>query len=139
GPKLTDVITRFTGLTGRPVSPPPWTFGPWISSDIWQSGGEVRYAVTQFRARGIPASAFVFDSPWETAYNDFGFNMTQFAKGATIDGIHFAGFTSLHEMMIFLQTNGLKVICWMTPFVNTSSNHENVPGQNLGKSSNYDK
>src|SRR5262249_24456994 len=51
----------------------------------------------------------------------------------------------------FLQTNGLKVICWMAPFVNTKSDAENlpnrfdgtgklqkVPGQNLGKSSNYD-
>ena len=67
--------------------PPPWAFGPWISSDIWRSGGEVRYAVTQFRERGLPASAFVFDSPWEIAYNDFKFNMTQFAKDATIDGV----------------------------------------------------
>jgi alpha-D-xyloside xylohydrolase len=139
GPKLTDVLTRFTGYAGRPPLPPPFTFGPWISSDIWRSGGEVRYAVTQFRQRAIPASAFVFDSPWEIAYNDFRFNMTQFGKDATIDGIHFPGFASLGEMMTFFQQNGLKVICWMTPFVNTSSDNENVPGQNLGKAANYDE
>jgi alpha-D-xyloside xylohydrolase len=139
GPDLTTVLSRYTGYTGRPPLPPPWTFGVWISSDIWRSGGEVRYAVTQFRSRGIPASAFVFDSPWEIGYNDFKFNMTQFVKDDTIDGQHFAGFQSLGEMMTFLQTNGLKVICWMAPFVNTSSNNENVPGQNLGKSANYDE
>ncbi|MGZ5016898.1 MAG: glycoside hydrolase family 31 protein [Methylobacter sp.] len=139
GPKLTDILSRYTGYTGRPPLPPPWTFGPWISSDIWRSGGEVRYAVTQFRKRGLPASAFVFDSPWETAYNDFNFNMTQFGKDATIDGMHFPGFASLAEMMRFLQTNGLKVICWMTPFINTASTNDNVPGQNLGKSVNYDE
>ncbi len=138
GPKLTDVLSRYTGYTGRPPLSPPWTFGPWISSDIWRSGGEVRYAVTQFRTRGIPVSAFVFDSPWEIAYNDFQFNMTQFAKDATIDGAHFPGFNSLRDMMVFLQTNGLKVICWMAPFINKSSNNENVPGQNLGQASNYD-
>jgi alpha-D-xyloside xylohydrolase len=138
GPNLTDVLSRYTGYTGRPPLPPPWSFGVWISSDIWRSGGEVRYAVTQFRNRGIPVSGFVFDSPWETAYNDFQFNMTQFGAGATIDSMHFDGFTSLHDMMVFLQTNGLKVICWMAPFVNTSSNNEGVPGQNLGKASNYD-
>jgi alpha-D-xyloside xylohydrolase len=139
GPRLTDILTRYTGYTGRPPLSPPWTFGPWISSDIWRSGGEVRYAVTQFRTRGIPVSAFVFDSPWEVAYNDFQFNLTQFAKDATIDGTHFAGFGSPGELMTFLQTNGLKVICWMTPFVDTSSNNENVPGQNLGKAANYDQ
>jgi alpha-D-xyloside xylohydrolase len=139
GPKLTDVLTRYTGYTGRPPLPPPWTFGPWISSDVWRSGGEVRYVVTQFRNRGLPASAFVFDSPWEISYNDFKFNMGQFGKDATIDGTHFDGFASVEEMMAFLQNNGLKVICWMAPFVNTSSNNEDMPGQNLGKASNYDE
>jgi alpha-D-xyloside xylohydrolase len=139
GPKLTDVLTRYTGYTGRPLLPPPWAFGPWISSDIWRSGGEIRYAVTQFRNRGIPASGFVFDSPWEIAYNDFRFNMIQFGKDATIDGVHYQGFASLAEMMNFLRSSGLKAICWMTPFINLNSSDENVPGQNLGKASNYDE
>jgi alpha-D-xyloside xylohydrolase len=138
GPKLTDVLTRYSSYAGRPPLPPPWTFGVWISSDIWRSGGEVRYAVTQFRNRGIPASGFVFDSPWEIAYNDFRFNMIQFSKDATIDGVHYQGFTSLGDMMNFLRSNGLKAICWMAPFVNVNSSNENVPGQNLGKAANYD-
>jgi alpha-D-xyloside xylohydrolase len=138
GPKLTDVLMRYTAYAGRPFLPPAWVFGPWISSDIWRSGGEVRYAVTQFRARGIPVSGFVFDSPWEIAYNDFRFNMVQFGKDATIDGVHYQGFASLREMMNFLSSNGLKAICWMAPFVNINSGNENVPGQNLGKASNYD-
>jgi alpha-D-xyloside xylohydrolase len=129
GPRLTDVLSRYTGRTGRPALPPPWAFGPWVSSDIWRSGGEIRYAVTKFRERRIPVSAFVFDSPWGTAYNDFRFNMTQFGRGGTFEGKHFDGFTSLGEMMRFLQQNGLKVILWMTPFVNTVSNHDEVPGQ----------
>jgi alpha-D-xyloside xylohydrolase len=138
GPKLIDVLRRYTSYAGRPPLPPPWTFGVWISSDIWRSGGEVRYAVTQFRNRGIPASGFVFDSPWEVAYNDFRFNMIQFSRDATIDGVHYQGFTSLSDMMNFLRSNGLKAICWMAPFVNVNSGNENVPGQNLGKAVNYD-
>jgi alpha-D-xyloside xylohydrolase len=156
GPNLQDVLTRFTGYTGRPFLPPSWVFGPWISSDIWRSGGELRYAVTNFvgnlKGRGIPASAVVFDSPWETAYNDLQFNMTQFGKGEAFEGTHYDGFASLSEMMQFLQQNGLKVICWMAPFVNVRSERETlpnrfqlngaletVPGQNTGKASNYDE
>jgi len=138
GPQLTDVLKRYTSYSGRSFLPPSWVFGPWISSDVWRSGGEVRYAVTQFRNRGIPASAFVFDSPWETAYNDFRFNMVQFGKDATIDGVHYQGFASVIEMMSFLRSNGLKAICWMTPFINVQSGNENIPGQNLGKAANYD-
>jgi len=137
GPALTDVLTRYTGLTGRPPLPPPWAFGPWISSDIWRSGGEVRYAVTQYGDRGIPASVFVFDSPWEVAYNDFQWNMTQFGNDATIDGVHYPGFASPADMTQFLRTNGLKVICWMTPLIDVTSNDENVAGQNLGQAANY--
>src|ERR1700739_2480185 len=118
GPRLTDVLSRFTAYAGRPDPLPPFAFGPWISSDAWRSGGEVRYAVTKFRERGIPASMFVFDSPWETAYNDFTFNMTQFGKDGTFEGVYFGGFASLADMMTFFQRNGLKVMCWMTPFVN---------------------
>jgi alpha-D-xyloside xylohydrolase len=137
GPALTDVLTRYTGYSGRPPLPPPWVFGVWISSDIWRSGGEVRYAVTQFRDRGIPASGFVFDSPWETAYNDFTFNMTQFGADATIEGVHYPGFASLADLMGFLRANGLKVVCWMAPFVNVTSDDEQVAGQNLGQAANY--
>lgn len=147
GPKLADVIGRFTAYTGRPPLPPPWVFGPWISSDIWRNGGEVRYVVTKFRERGIAASGFVFDSPWEVAYNDLTFNLSQFGQGGTFEGVQFNGFASLGEMMKFLQQNGLKVICWMAPFVNTQSvKDEIVPketppkfvsGQNAGQAANY--
>jgi alpha-D-xyloside xylohydrolase len=137
GPKLTDVLSRYTGLTGRPPLPPPWAFGPWISSDVWRTGGEVRYAVTKFRARGIPVSAFVFDSPWEVAYNDFAFNLTQFGRPDTFEGQAFSNFGTVSEMMTFFRENGLKVICWMTPFVNTQSDGEGIPGANLGQAKNY--
>ena len=156
GPNLSDVLTRFTAYSGRPFLPPPWVFGPWISSDIWRSGGEIRYAVKNFagnlNGRGTPASAIVFDSPWETAYNDLQFNMTQFGQGDDFEGDHYDGFASLSEMMDFLQKNGLKVICWMAPFVNVQSEPETlpnrfqsngilerVPGKNIGKASNYDE
>jgi alpha-D-xyloside xylohydrolase len=137
GPKLADVLSRYTGYSGRPSLPPTWAFAPWLSSDIWHNGGEVRYAVSKYRQLGIPGSVFVFDSPWETAYNDFNWNMTQFGNSGTYEGNPYAGFGSAGEMMTFLRTNGFKVVCWMTPFINTSSNDEGVPGQNLGPSANY--
>ncbi|WP_165068183.1 glycoside hydrolase family 31 protein [Paludisphaera rhizosphaerae] len=146
GPALTEVVSRYTGLTGRPALPPAFAFGPWISSDIWRDGGEVNYAVTKFRERGIPVSGFVFDSPWEIAYNDFNFNIgagptadsaTQFGHGGDFENLpasathSYPGFKNLAEMMAFFQKQGLKVVCWMTPFVNTSilNNTLEVRGQ----------
>ncbi len=137
GPKLTDVLTRFTGYTGRPPLPPAWTFGPWMSSDIWQNGGQVRYVLTKMRERNIPGNVFVFDSPWETSYNDFTWNMSQWNANGTYEGTNWSGFATLGDMMTFFRTNGWKVVCWMTPFVNTSSFSDGVPGQNTGTAANY--
>ncbi|MGA2685065.1 MAG: TIM-barrel domain-containing protein [Verrucomicrobiota bacterium] len=138
GPQLTDVLLRYTGYTGRPPTPPAWAFAPWLSSDIWRTGGEVRYVVTKYRALGIPGSVFVFDSPWEVGYNDFTWNMTQFGADGTYEGTNYAGFNSPGDMMTFLRTNGFKVVCWLTPFINTdSTGRGEVAGQNLGPSSNY--
>ncbi len=152
GPRLTDALSRYTGLTGRPSLPPPFAFGPWISSDVWRTGGEVRYAVEKFRQAdvNIPASAFVFDSPWESNYNDFTFNLkgpgTQLFDGGTfkgkpftLEGKSFPGFATVDEMMEFFRGHGLKVILWMTPFVNVSSDNSEVAGQEPGKARNYDE
>lgn len=137
GPHLTDVLTRYTGYTGRPAQTPLWAYGAWMSSDHWRNGGELRYVVTKMKERGLPGSVFVFDSPWEIAYNDFAWNMTQFGNSGTYEGNPYPGFSSVGDMMDFFRTNGWKVICWMTPFVNKSSNNEGVPGANLGQASTY--
>src|SRR4029077_18637729 len=89
-------------------------------------------------------SAFVFDSPWEKAYNDFAFNIgdgptadqnTQFGRDGTFENAPTSskGFKSVNDMMTFLQQNGLKAICWLTPFLNTASAPEPVKGQSRGE------
>lgn len=143
GPKLTDVLIRYTAYSGRPALPPKWAFAPWMSSDIWHTGGEVRYTISKYRALGIPGSAFVFDSPWEVGYNDFTWNMTQWSTNGiypNIDGAgtsNYTGFATIGDMMTFIRTNGFYAVCWMTPFVNTSSNNEGIPGANTGQAANY--
>jgi len=137
GPKLTDVLSRYTEYTGRPAMTPPWAYGAWMSTDHWRDGGEIRYTVTKMKERGIPGSVFVFDSPWEIAYNDLTWNMTQFGNGGTYEGTNWSGFASVSDMMGFFRSNGWKVVCWMTPFVNRSSNNEGVPGANTGQASTY--
>ena len=136
GPRLTNVLERYTGYTGRPQMSPAWAYAPWISSDIWRTGGEVRYILTKYRERGLAGSVIVFDSPWETAYNDFTWNAQQFASNSTHESVNYPGFATINDMMSFIRSNGFKVICWMTPFVNTSS-AQDVPGITNGYAANY--
>lgn len=136
GPRLTDVLSRYTAYTGRPQMSPPWAYAPWISSDHWRDGGEIRYLLTKYRQYGLAGSVLVFDSPWETAYNDFNWNVQQFQDGNTYEGTFYPGFTTINDMMSFIRSNGFKVICWMTPFVNTSS-VQDEPGITNGRAANY--
>jgi alpha-D-xyloside xylohydrolase len=153
GPRLTDVLTHYTSYSGRPALPPAFAFGPWLSSDVWRDGGEVRFVVETMRSLGIPGSVFVFDSPWEVAYNDFQFNMAQWGAGnryatpvvdasGNWDGTSFStefypGFASVADMMSFLRNSGYKVVLWLTPIVNVHSVAEGIAGQNTGQASTY--
>ncbi|HEU5055793.1 MAG TPA: TIM-barrel domain-containing protein, partial [Kofleriaceae bacterium] len=139
GPAPADALARYTAATGRPALPPAWAFAPWLSSDHWRTGGEVRYVVSRYRELGIPGSVFVFDSPWEVSYNDFRWNETQFAAGGTYDGASYEGFASSAEMMDFLRDSGFRVVLWLTPFLNVESNDEGVPGQQTGRSALYEE
>ncbi len=136
GPHLTNVLSRFTGYTGRPAPTPAWAYAPWLSSDHWRSGGEVRYVISKYRELGLPGTAFVFDSPWETAYNDFTWNMDQFSRSSTNESVVYPGFATLADMMTFIRTNGFKIICWMTPFVNVTQ-VQDAPGITNGYAANY--
>jgi len=146
GPALPDVLTRYTQYKGRPLLPPPWAFLPWMSSDVWSSGGEVRYVLAELRARGIPGSVFVYDSPWEYSYNDLAWNISQFSPSGTFEGTNWAGFASISNMLTYLQTNGYKAVVWFAPFIDTSSDspecYSNCEynvclNENFGEASNY--
>ena len=54
------VLSAYTALTGRPQSPPLWTFGPWVTA--LQGEGAVLEIAHQLRVDAVPASAlWVYD------------------------------------------------------------------------------
>jgi alpha-D-xyloside xylohydrolase len=88
------------------IDTPRWAFEPWISKDI--SSGEDTYAfVKGFQDRDIPVGAVVIDSPWETNYNTFIPRPSRYPNFDT--------------MVADLHADSIRVIVWITPFVNTTS------------------
>ncbi len=82
---------------------PAFVFGHWVWLDE-STSDSVRELVRGYRERGIPVSAVIIDSPWETAYNTF-----EFDKGLYPD----------HERLLReLDEQGIAVILWITCAVN---------------------
>ena len=71
GPTPKDVLTRYTGLTGRPALPPVWSFGLWLSTSFTTRYDEmtVNSFVDGMRQRGIPLQVFHFDCFWMRGFH----------------------------------------------------------------------
>jgi alpha-D-xyloside xylohydrolase len=100
----------FDGGGDDPPEPTPhtprWAFTPWISKDI--SDRDDTYAfVDGFRARDIPVGVVVLDSPWETHYNTFVPNPSRYGR--------------FPELVRDMHARGVKVVLWITQFVNQFS------------------
>lgn len=105
GPDMKDILNEFTRLTSRPKVPPVWSFGLWKSRDVFQNRDSVLVDVHKLRRFDIPASVIVFDSPWETGYNNFEINRQQF--------------THPEQLFHIIKENGFYSALWFTPMINS--------------------
>jgi alpha-glucosidase len=71
GPRLADVIERYTGLTGRPSLPPLWALGYWQSKCTYYDWNALDEAYNQLNARGFPVDAMVIDADWPEVVTDY--------------------------------------------------------------------
>ena len=71
GPRLADVIERYTGLTGRPSLPPLWALGYWQSKCTYYDWNALDEAYGQLSARGFPVDVMVIDADWPEVVTDY--------------------------------------------------------------------
>jgi alpha-glucosidase (family GH31 glycosyl hydrolase) len=77
GAPLENVRT-LTALTGRPqAAPPDWVFGPWMSSNEWNTQARVEQEVRTTQALDIPATALVIEA-WSDETTFYTWNGAQY-------------------------------------------------------------
>jgi alpha-D-xyloside xylohydrolase len=68
GPTPAEVLDRFDRLTSRPLLPPKWAFGTWISSGFFADSQEsVLDRARTIRDRAIPCDVLHLDCFWQVA------------------------------------------------------------------------
>lgn len=79
GPRMADVVDRYTQLTGRPALPPRWALGFHQSRWGYNSGAQVEAIATKYRELGIPADAIWLDIQHMRGFRSFTFDPQTFS------------------------------------------------------------
>ena len=107
GESMKDVITLYTGLTGRVPKLPDWSFGLWLSTSFSTDYDEqtVLSFVDGMRDRGIDLSVFHFDCFWmkDSHWCNFLWDSDMFPDP---EGL----IAKLHD-------RGLHVCVWINPYI----------------------
>ncbi len=111
GSSMKDVITLYTGLTGRVPKLPDWSFGLWLSTSFSTDYDEktVLSFVDGMKDRGIDLKVFHFDCFWmkDSHWCNFMWDSDMFPDPAGL-------ISKLHE-------RGLHVCVWINPYIAQAS------------------
>lgn len=107
GSSISEVVSRYTDLTGKPALPPAYTFGLWLSTSFITDYDEA--TVTSFiegmEQRDIPLSVFHFDCFWMREFEWCGFEWDR------------RMFPDPAAMIARLKQKGLRICVWVNPYV----------------------
>ena len=93
GPALSNVVDRYTELTGRMVMPPLWALGYHQNRWSYTPASRVREVAQGFRQRQIPCEAIHLDIDYMDGYRCFTWDPTDFADPESlIEDLHAEGF-----------------------------------------------
>lgn len=101
-----DLMEVYTGLTGRPALPPAWSFGLWLSTSFKPEYDEETTGrlIDGMIERQIPFRVFHFDCYWMPALHWCDFEWD-------------ASFGDVKKMLKRYHKKGLKICCWINPYV----------------------
>jgi alpha-D-xyloside xylohydrolase len=107
GPKPADVLSRLTGLTGRPPLVPAWAFGLWLTTSFTTSYDEktCNSFIQGMIDRDIPLHVFHYDCFWMREYEWCSFEWDP------------AVFPDPEGMIERLHDLGLKVSVWINSYI----------------------
>ncbi len=107
GENLTEVLSNYTTLTGKPALPPAYTFGLWLTTSFTTKYDEetVTSFIDGMAERDIPLQVFHFDCFWMKEYEwcNFEWDTRQFPDPPA--------------MLKRLKAKGLEICVWINPYI----------------------
>ncbi len=104
------ILERYTALTGRPVLPPLWSYGMWLSRAYYKTPEEAIAVAREVREKDIPCDVITLDgrAAWEvrTRFN-FQWDPARFADA--------------RASLAALKAHDFKVCVWEYPYISIHS------------------
>ncbi|MHA6481106.1 glycoside hydrolase family 31 protein [Paenibacillus sp. strain BS8-2] len=119
---LLKQIEQYTDLTGKPKLPPKWAFGPWMSSNNWDSEKETDWQLEQNRRYEIPATVMVLEQ-WSDESTFYIFNDAQYEEKDGDERFRYNDFTfpewgrwpNPKKLVERIHEQGIKLLLWQAP------------------------
>ena len=115
-----EIVAQFVEMTGEPMLPPEWAFGPWASANRWKSQKDVEEQLDKIESSGYPATSLVIEA-WSDEATFYLWN------GAEYDGKSGGGSFSASDlrfrepwpnpqaMIDRMHRMGIKLVLWQIP------------------------
>ncbi len=112
GANITEVLSNYTDITGKPALPPAYTFGLWLTTSFTTNYDEetVTSFIDGMAERDIPLQVFHFDCFWmrEFRWCDFEWDKRQFPEPAAM-------------LSRLKKEKNLEICVWINPYVGQKS------------------
>ncbi|MBW7881931.1 MAG: hypothetical protein H3C34_04715 [Caldilineaceae bacterium] len=125
------MVQTLTALAGRPeYVPPAWVFGPWMSSNEWNTQARVEHEVAQTVSHGIPATVLVIEA-WSDETTFYIWNGARYTARPGAETFRLADFTfpadgpwpAPKAMVDALHAMGIRLVLWQIPALKHMEDH----------------
>jgi len=119
---IKKVIKLYTDITGKPSLPPKWVFGPWISSNRWNSQKIVIEQIKKTLELKIPATVVVVEA-WSDENTFYIFNNANYIPKSGYKVFNYNDFKfpenekwpDPKSLIDFIHSNDMKILLWQIP------------------------
>jgi alpha-D-xyloside xylohydrolase len=128
-----DIVQAFTGRTGKPLLPPPWVFGPWMSSNDWNCQAEIARQLELAKEHAIPASVVVIEA-WSDEINFYTWNDSRYHLKPPAQAYMAAEYEyppdgrwpDPRAMIDGLHEQGMRLVLWQIPVLKAGNPDEHL-------------
>lgn len=121
-PNMKENLQAYSQVTGKPVLPPDWAFGLWVSSNDWDSQAKVLEQLRLAQEHDIPADVLVIEA-WSDEINFYTWNDSRYEPKPPEQPFQLEDFSFPPEgrwpdpkkMIDDLHEAGVRLMLWQIP------------------------